>query len=76
MLISLRNSRRPIDPLLWLLEKGIFNTTLANNLEQVATILRSQSPGSTGGDANEVAESDDDHEAPEGNEVVELDDET
>ena len=67
--------RLHLDPLLWLLEKGIFTTTLANNLdlEQVAAILRSQSPGSTGGDANEVAESDD--EAPEGNEVVESDDE-
>ena len=48
-------------------------TTLAKHLEQVAAILRSQSPESTGGDANEVAESDD--EAPEGNEVVESDDE-
>ena len=65
--------RLHLDPLLWLLEKGIFNTTLANKLEQVAAILRSQSPGSTGGDANEVVESDD--EAPEGNEVIELDDE-
>ena len=65
--------RLHLDPLLWLLENLIFNTTLANNLEQVAAILRSQSPGSTDGDANEVAESDD--EAPEGNEVVESDDE-
>ena len=46
--------------MLWLLEKGIFSTTLAKNLEQVATILR-------------AIESDD--EAQEANEVVELDDE-
>ena len=39
--------RLHLDPLLWLLEKGIFSTTLAKNLEQVAAILRAQSPGST-----------------------------
>ena len=73
--------------MLWLLEKGIFSTTLAKNLEQVAAILRAQSPGSAcrGGlnvvvesddeaqEANEVVESD--NEAQEANEVVELDDE-
>ena len=79
--------RLHLDPLLWLLEKGIFSTTLAKNLEQVAAILRAQSPGSTcrGGinvvvesddeaqEANEVVESD--NEVQEANEVVELDDE-
>ena len=29
-----------LDPLLWLLEKGIFSTTLAKNLEQVAGIFK------------------------------------
>ena len=37
--------RLHLDPLLWLLEKGIFSTTLAKNLEQVAAILRAQSSG-------------------------------
>ena len=37
--------RLHLDPLLWLLEKGIFSKTLAKNLEQVAAILRAQSPG-------------------------------
>ena len=65
--------RLRLDPLLWLLEKGIFSTTLAKNLEQVAAILRAQSPGSTcRGGLNVVVESDD--EAQEANEVVELDD--
>ena len=36
-----------LDPLLWLLEEGIFGTTLAKNLEQVAAILGAQSPRST-----------------------------
>ena len=54
------DSINTLDPLLWLLEKGIFSTTLAKNLEQVAAILR-------------AIESDD--EAQEANEVVELDDE-
>ena len=79
--------RLHLDPLLWLLEKGIFNTTLAKNLEQVTAILRAQSPGSTcRGGLNVVVESDDeaqaanevvesDNEAQEVNEVVELDDE-
>ena len=60
-----------LDPLLWLLEKGIFSTTLAKNLEQVAAILRAQSPGSTRrrGLIN-VAQ-----EAQEANEVVEWDNE-
>ena len=72
--------------MLWLLEKGIFSTTLAKNLQQVAAILRAQSPGSTcrrapnvvveSGDeaqeANEVVESDD--KSQEANEVVESDD--
>ena len=63
-----------LDPLLWLLEKGIFSRTLAKNPEQVAAILRAQSPGSTcRGALNDVVESDD--EAQEANEVVELDDE-
>ena len=77
-----------LDPLRWLLEKGIFSTTLAKNLKQVAAILRAQSPGSTcrgelsvvvvesddeAQEANEVVESD--NEAQEANEVVELDDE-
>ena len=35
--------RLHLDPLLWLLEKGIFSTTLAKNLEQVA-ILRARNP--------------------------------
>ena len=66
--------RLHLDPLLWILEKGIFSTTLANNLEQVAAILRAQSPGSTcRRELNVVVESDD--EAQEANEVVELDDE-
>ena len=48
--------------------------TLAKNLEQVATILRAQSPGSScRRGLNVVVESDD--EAQEANEVVELDDE-
>ena len=60
-----------LDPLLWLLEKVIFSTTLAKNL---AAILRAQSPRSTcRGGLNVVVESDD--EAQEANEVVELDDE-
>ena len=78
--------RLHLDPLLWLLEKRIFRTTLAKKiLEQVAA-NRAQSPGSTcrGGlnvvvesddevqEANEVVESD--NEAQEVNEVVELDD--
>ena len=79
--------RLHLDPLLWLLEKGIFSTTLAKNLQQVAVILRAQSPGSTcPGGLNVVVESDDeaqeenevvesDNEAREANEVVELDDE-
>ena len=59
--------------MLWLLEKGIFSTTLAKNLEQVAAILRAQSPGSTyRRRPNVVLESDD--EAQEANEVVESDD--
>ena len=66
--------RLHLDPLLWLLEKGIFSTTLAKNLEQVAAILRAQSSGSTcRGGLNVVVESD--NEAQEANEVVELDDE-
>ena len=39
--------RLHLDPLLWLLERGVFSTILANNLEQVAAILRPQSSGST-----------------------------
>ena len=63
-----------LDPLLWLLEKGIFSTALAKKLELVAAILRAQSPGSTcRGGLNVVVESDD--EAQEANDVVELDDE-
>ena len=66
--------RLHLDPLLWLLEKGIFSTTLAKNLEQVAAILRAQSPRSTcRGGLSVVVESDD--EAQEANEVVELVDE-
>ena len=63
-----------LDPLLWLLEKGIFSTTLAKNLEQVAAILRAQSPGSTCRRGLNVAVESDD-EAQEANEVVEWDDE-
>ena len=79
--------RLHLDPLLWLLEKGIFSTTLAKNLQQVAAILRAQSVGSTcrrgpnvvvksddeAQEANEVVESDD--KSQEANEVVESDDE-
>ena len=82
--------RLHLDPVLWLLEKGIFSTTLAKNLEQVAAILRAQSPGKTcrtRGRLNVVFESDDkaqeenevvesDNEAQEADEAVELDDET
>jgi len=39
--------RLHLDPLLWLLEKGIFSTTLAKSLQQVAASLRAQSPEST-----------------------------
>ena len=63
-----------LDPLLWLLEKAIFSTTLAKNLEQVAAILRAQSPGSTCRRGLNVAVESDD-EAKEANEVVEWDDE-
>ena len=66
--------RLHLDPLLWLLEKGIFSTTLAKNLEQVAAILRAQSPGSTYRRGLNVAVESDD-EAQEANEVVEWDDE-
>ena len=66
--------RLHLDPLLWLLEKGIFSTTLAKNLEQVAAILRAQSPGSTCRRRLNVAVESDD-EAQEANEVVEWDDE-
>ena len=66
--------RLHLDPLLWLLEKGIFSTTLAKNLEQVAAILRAQSPGSTCRRGLNVAVESDD-EAQEENEVVEWDDE-
>ena len=62
--------RLHLDPLLWLLEKGIFSTTLAKNLEQVAAILRAQSPGSTCRRGLNVAVESDD-EAQEANEVVE-----
>ena len=76
-----------LDPLLWLLEKGIFSTTLAKNLQQVAAMLRAHSPGLTcrrgpnvvvesdneAQEANEVAESDD--KSQKANEVVESDDE-
>jgi len=79
--------RLHLDPLLWLLEKGIFSTTLAKNLQQVAAILRARSVGSTcrrgpnvvvksddeAQEANEVVESDD--KSQEANEVVESDDE-
>ena len=67
--------RLHLDPLLWLLEKSIFRTTLAKKiLEQVAAIFRAQSPGSTcRGGLNVVVESDD--EAQEANEVVETDNE-
>jgi len=51
-----------------------FSTILAKNLEQVAAILRAQSPWSTCHEGlNVVVESDD--EAQEANEVVESDDE-
>ena len=66
--------RLHLDPLLWLLEKGIFNTTLAKILEQVAAILRAQSPRSTCRRGLNVAVESDD-EAQEANEVVELNDE-
>ena len=66
--------RLHLDPLLWLLEKGIFSTTLAKNLEQVAAILRAQSPGSTCRRGLNVAV-ESDNEAQEANEVVEWDDE-
>ena len=63
-----------LDPLLWLVQKGSFSTTLAKNLEQVAAILRAQSPGSPcRRGLNVVVESDD--KAQEANEVVEWDDE-
>ena len=39
--------RSHLDPLLWVLEKGVFSTTLAKNLEQVAAVLRAQSSNST-----------------------------
>ena len=54
--------------------KGIFSTTLAKNLEQVAAILRAQSPGSTCRRGLNVAVESDD-EAQEANGVVEWDDE-
>ena len=67
--------RLHLDPLpLWLLEKGIFSTTLAKNLKQVAAILRAQSSGSTCRRGLNVAVESDD-EAQEANEVVEWDDE-
>ena len=65
-----------LDPLLWLLEKGIFSATLAKNLKQVAAILRAQSPGSTCRRGLNVAvESDDEAQDREANEVVGWDDE-
>ena len=66
--------RLHLDPLLWLLEKRIFSTTLAKNLEQVAAILRAPSPRSTCRRGLDVAVESDD-EAQEANEVAELDDE-
>ena len=74
MLTKKLTRRLHLDPLLWLLEKGIFSTTLAKNLEQVAAILRAQSPGSTCRRGLNVAVESDD-EAQEANEVVEWDDE-
>ena len=59
------------DPLLWLLEKGIFSTTLAKNLEQVAAILRAQSPGSTCRRGLNVAVESDDEAQDEADEAVE-----
>ena len=74
MLTKKLTRRLHLDPLLWLLEKGIFSTTLAKTLEQAAAILRAQSPGSTcRRGLNVTVESDD--EAQEANEVVEWDDE-
>ena len=54
--------------------KGNFCTTLTKNLEQVAAILRAQSPGSTCRRGLNVAV-ESDEEAQEANEVVEWDDE-
>ena len=71
--------RLHLDPLLWLLEKGIFSTPSTKNLEQVAAVSRAQSTRSTCCKArlNIVVESDSQTQvrSQEANEVIESDDE-